>query len=164
MNQTQIIEVFNQCFLESERTRLEGEAEEPWYQPRDVDDDVAVLYCRSDYPASALHEAAHWCLATRKQREQDDFGFSYIQPPRTLAQQRRFFELELRVQSLEALFADAAGVEFRVSADSFDVTHAQLIENFAQSVEAYESQTRAWLATPEGCRANQFLLALSEQA
>ena len=162
MDQKEIIEVFNLCFLESERTRLQGDAEEPWYQPYTKDDGVAVLYCRSDYPASALHEAAHWCLATTKQRELDDFGFSYIQPPRTLEQQKRFFELELQVQSLEALFANAADVEFRVSADSFDAAHTTLIEKFAKSVEAFEPKTRAWLASVAGSRARLFVQALGE--
>ena len=163
MDQNLIIDVFNQCFLESERTRLVGGAQEPWYEPVSAAGEAAVLYCRADYLASALHETAHWCLATPQQRALTDFGFSYIAPPRTLAQQRRFFELELPVQSLEALFSNAAGVEFRVSADSFDKAHVDLINEFEREVTNHQSRTYDWLSTPEGARANQFATALKSR-
>ena len=155
--------MFNECFLESEQTRLVGGAREPWYEPISAAGEVAMLYCRADYLASALHETAHWCLATPAQRALTDFGFSYIAPPRTLAQQRRFFELELPVQSLEAFFSEAAGVEFRVSSDSFDEAHVDLINEFEREVTNHRPCTYDWLSTPEGARAKQFATVLKSR-
>lgn len=160
LNQARIIEVFNSCFRTAEQTWLIGGANEPWYE-RAKGDNEARLYCRADYAASALHEVAHWCLATQEQRMRDDFGFTYLAPPRTLAAQRAFFQLELPVQSLESLFADAAGIEFKVSADSFDPSHAKLISEFAGAVACYRTTTEKWLESEAGSRAKLFADALA---
>ena len=166
LSQAVIIEVFNACFLRDENTRLIGGACEPYYEGSKRDEGSksqtteARIYCRSDYAASTLHEVAHWCLATTQQRTKDDFGFQYLAPPRTLSAQRTFFKLELPVQALESLFAQAAGIEFRVSADSFDPAHHLVIAEFADAVDAHRQATESWLTTDAGTRAHQFRDAL----
>ena len=113
-----------------------------------------------DFAASALHEAAHWCIAGKHRRARQDFGYDYLPPPRSAEDQRAFFELELRTQSLEALFAEAAGLDFIVSTDDFDAEPGP----FARRVRAHLPRTRRWLRTPAGVRAAQFIAALEDHA
>jgi elongation factor P hydroxylase len=132
-----------------------GGASEPLYLPAEVHR-PALLYYRSDFAASALHEAAHWCIAGNARRRQRDFGYLYQPPPRTAAQQCAFFASERRVQTLEWFFADAAGVDFYPSADNLSADpsdfHAQLV--------ATRTELRLWLGRTRGARARRFLQVL----
>lgn len=152
LTQAQIIEVFNRCFAGTESTVLKGGADEPWYVPGTP----AQLLCRADYAASALHEAAHWCLANTRQRQLPDFGFTYLPPPRSRSEQAKFFQLELKTQSLERILAMAASLPFRISADSFDPAHDELIDVFRAAVTSEEPATRVWMQTRAGTRARIF--------
>ena len=112
---SQIIEVFNKRLGARYGVRLKGGGAEPFYQaPKAAD--CALIVFRADYSASALHEVAHWCLAGRQRRLLDDYGYWYL-PARNAAQQAAFEAVEARPQALEALFAEAAGVDFQVSSD-----------------------------------------------
>ena len=95
---------------------MQGGGKEPDYLPG-VDQSLALIVAREDFPASALHEAAHWCVASRRQRALPDYGYSYVPPPRSSAEQAAFFAAELRVQSVEWYLARRAGIAFRASAD-----------------------------------------------
>lgn len=106
---------FNQRFARD--TVLIGGAEEPLYLPRAAGRPAIIRYTH-DYPQSALHEVAHWCLAGDARRLLRDYGYWYQPPPRSEPDQSRFFAVESRVQGLELLFALAAGVRFHVSADN----------------------------------------------
>ena len=129
---------FNREFSVSHGTVLVGGGAEPLYVP-----DVrlpggsrrAVIRYRHDYAASALHEAAHWCLASGAARRLVDFGCVYDPPPRDANRQRAFFEAEAAVQVLERALASAAGRCFQVSADD---PHAapRLVEEFDRRVRA----------------------------
>ena len=92
---------FNATFLHTEQTRMRGGAREPLYVPA-RDGQPAELRYREDFAASALHEAAHWCIAGRERRLLADFGYAYQPPPRTAAQQCGFYTLELKTQALVA--------------------------------------------------------------
>src|SRR5210317_388636 len=83
-------QVFSECFSRRWRTRLLGGASEPYYQPATDSHGMHLLYYRSDYFASALHEAAHWCIAGRDRRLQADFGYWYIAVDRDIHQQLAF--------------------------------------------------------------------------
>ena len=107
--------IFQQCFASDFRTRLVGGAVEPLYLP-ETEASFAEIHYRHDYQRSALHEVAHWCLAGRQRRQLDDYGYWYL-PARNAAQQAAFEAVEARPQALEALFAEAAGVDFQVSSD-----------------------------------------------
>ena len=112
---SQIIEVFNKRLGARYGVRLKGGGAEPFYQaPKAAE--CALIVFRADYSASALHEVAHWCLAGRQRRQLDDYGYWYL-PARNAAQQAAFEAVEARPQALEALFAEAAGVDFQVSSD-----------------------------------------------
>ena len=89
-----IAATFNRCFAKSHDTVMLGGASEPLYLPIGAEG-LAELHYRSDHAASALHEAAHWCIAGPQRRALPDFGYAYTPPPRTLGQQRRFFASEV---------------------------------------------------------------------
>jgi elongation factor P hydroxylase len=111
--------VFNGLFAASTRTVMMGGGAEPLYLPA-TDDQPAQLVFTRDYASSALHEAAHWCIAGAARRRQMDYGYHYDAPPRTARQRQRFFDLELRCQAMELLFTNAARQPFRVSIDDLD--------------------------------------------
>ena len=149
--------VFAASLGDDYHTELVGGASEPFYKPADGGA-PAQLYFREDFPASALHEVAHWCIAGIKRRRQEDFGYHYIAGPRDARQQAAFFELELHTQSLESAFARALGLEFQPSADNLQAD----IDGFAAAIEAHTRALEAWLASPAGTRARRFIQALEQ--
>jgi elongation factor P hydroxylase len=122
---TRIVQTFNDAFLESHHALMRGGAAEPLYEPA-VGATPAQIVFTHDYPASALHEAAHWCLAGPLRRARRDYGYWYVPGPRDRLQREAFFRAEADVQALEAIFARACGVRFVVSADDFDASAEEL--------------------------------------
>ncbi len=155
----EIERVFAGCFgpHTSHGTQLQGGAQEPLYEPA-VDGSPARLWYREDFAASALHEAAHWCVAGPARRRRVDFGYTYSPPPRTAREQAAFFRAELKVQALESLFADAAGLPFRASADNLEAD----VRDFEQRVLAAKAATQVWLSTSADGRARLFAAALAD--
>ena len=149
--------VFAASLGDDYHTELVGGASEPFYKPADGGA-PAQLYFREDFPASALHEVAHWCIAGIQRRRQEDFGYHYITGPRDARQQAAFFELELHTQSLESAFARALGLEFQPSADNLQAD----IDGFAAAIEAHTRALEAWLVSPAGTRARRFIQALEQ--
>lgn len=119
--------------------RMRGGFEEPVYLPAGhpdlLDATTAEVRFSHDYAASALHEAAHWCIAGVERRALVDYGYEYLAPPRDARVKARFFDLEARTQALECLFARAAGLPFRPSLDDLTATSADL-GHFATRIEA----------------------------
>jgi len=110
----------------------------------------------SDYPRSALHEAAHWCIAGAARRRLEDYGYFYEPPPRSRDRQEAFARAEARTQALEAIFAAAAGHRFAVSVDDVDAA-LDFERAFARQVsEALED----WRSTGLPARAARFEAAL----
>ena len=85
-----------------------------------------------------------------------DFGYTYLPPPRDSSQQKAFYALELKTQTLESLFADAAGLSFRPSADNLEAD----IESFMDAIDAARSSVAEWVARRSDDRARRFLGAL----
>lgn len=150
-----IAAVFNTCFATAERTVLLGGADEPLYLPATTSTPAQLFY-REDFAASALHEAAHWCIAGRARRRLLDFGYAYIPPPRSVEQQAKFFSAELKTQSLESLFAAAAGLAFKPSADNLQAD----LQDFANRVAAHQPLVKQWLESSSDRRAAIFRAAL----
>ena len=150
-----IAQTFAQTLGREHNAQLTGGALEPLYRPA-TSNAPATLYFREDYPASALHEVAHWCIAGTQRRRQEDFGYYYIAGPRNAEDQVAFFESELRTQSLERAFASALGLQFQPSADNVEAD----IDAFAHAIEAYSQTLQNWLASSAGARARIFILAL----
>jgi elongation factor P hydroxylase len=155
MHHADIAACFNREFGCSHHTRMEGGAAEPLYVPAGAGQPARLCY-REDYAASALHEAAHWCIAGAQRRLLEDFGYPYEPPPRSAEAQARFYASEVRAQALESLFAAAAGVDFQPSADDLQADLA----NFSEQLAAAVPQLRQWLQSAAGARARQFLAAL----
>ena len=150
-----IASAFEDCFA-SYDTVLVGGAEEPLYLPSQGGEPAKLVF-REDFPASALHEIAHWCIAGVGRRQQEDFGYEYIGGPRSSAQQDAFFSAELKTQSLERAFAAALGLAFRPSADNLQAD----VEAFSAALDAHERSLQDWLTRPSGERARRFLRRLS---
>jgi elongation factor P hydroxylase len=132
-----LITIFNQLFEVSENTILVGGADEPLYLPGQ---DKNRIYFRYDYFASALHEVAHWCLAGKKRRLLEDFGYWYKPDGRDDEWQARFEEVEVKPQAIECIFSKAAGVPFKISADNLanpDVDTERFQQNVEQQVLRY---------------------------
>ena len=77
MKAADICEIFDQWFLVSRKTRLQGSAEEPFYLPASDDLKLHTIYFREDFAVSVLHEVSHWCMAGKARRRQEDFGYWY---------------------------------------------------------------------------------------
>jgi elongation factor P hydroxylase len=114
----EIKSVFEQAFGQSHNIRLVGGAAEPLYLPAGPGQPHNRLIYSHDYPASALHEIAHWCLASVEQLALKDWGHWYTPDGRTAEQQRQFQRAEARVQAIEWFLSLAAGRPFRESSDN----------------------------------------------
>jgi elongation factor P hydroxylase len=115
MTHARIAASFNARF--GRQATLIGGAPEPLYVPPAPLRPAIIRYTR-DYAQSALHEIAHWCLASPGRRARVDYGMWYLPPPRTMQDQARFFAVEVPVQALEMLLAQACGVPFQFSVDN----------------------------------------------
>ncbi|WP_136066743.1 elongation factor P hydroxylase [Modicisalibacter radicis] len=97
---------------------IKGDAEEPFYEaPRA--NTHAVVYFRSNYPRSLLHEISHYCLAGDRRRGLDDFGYWYASCGRTAEEQQCFEVVEARPQGLEKAMCEIVGLKFSPSLDDF---------------------------------------------
>ena len=159
MDAEEICRGFHASFEQEYRTRLLGGAAEPLYQPATNEASWHKVFFREDFAASALHEAAHWCIAGYARRQQLDFGYWYMSQ-RDVEQQRAFEELEATPQGLEWIFSIAAGVPFRVSCDNFD-ERALALDRFRDMVR---EAAQEWLAGGLPPRAGRFARALSQHA
>lgn len=148
LSDVQIVRAFDSVFAnaaELERqTVLRGGYDEPRYLPSAVGMPAQIRYT-FDYPASALHEAAHWLRAGRRRRQLDDYGYWYVGEPRPAAVQRAFLRVEASVQALECALSEAAGLAFRASVDDFSMTERGR-EQFERRVreEAARCERAGW--------------------
>ncbi len=143
-----IVQHFNNAFLDAHRTELVGGASEPLYRPAQSEGGLHQVIFRDDYASSALHEVAHWCIAGRKRRLQEDYGYWY-EPSRDADTQAAFAEAEARPQALERILSHAANIRFRVSCDNFDEAAVDRGEMIRQVHEA----THQWLTSGLPARA-----------
>ena len=163
MNADEIAGVFNSAFAGHYQTVIRGGAGEPLFQPRMTGTvDVAlnhhdVIYFREDFASSALHEIAHWCIASARRRKMIDYGYWYS-AMRDPTQQTLFEQAEARPQALEWIFARAAEVPFRISCDNFDQS-AINPEAFGDRVR---QAVRGWLDRGLSPRADEFARRLSK--
>ena len=116
-------------------TLLLGGAPEPVYLPPIGRARAIIRYTR-DHAQSVLHEISHWCLAGRARRRLPDYGYWYVPPPRSGAEQAAFFAAEERVQALESILAYACGLKFHISADQPGTDAQQFAASVAHRAEA----------------------------
>ena len=152
--------VFNRCFRGAYSTILLGGADEPFYRPACDHGGCHELHYREDFFASALHEAAHWCIAGSERRKLIDFGYWYAPDSRDAEQQLAFERVEGRPQALEWFFSKACGFRFQVSLDNFNQDVDSTGDSFIRYVYA---EACRWQANGLPDRAQLFFLALCEE-
>ena len=153
----QIAEVFDRCFIAEYGTQLCGGAAEPLYVPARQPGEVSQVHYREDFARSALHEAAHWCIAGEARRQLEDYGYWYEPDGRSDAKQREFERVESRPQALEWFFAQAVGLPFGVSIDNLA---AGDINEFPFALAVWQ-QARRYVVDGLPDRAGRFRLALA---
>jgi len=158
----EIASCFNRLFGSGYRVAMVGGGCEPEYLPATEITPGCIRY-RSDYAHSALHEAAHWCIAGTRRRQQVDYGYWYQPPPRDECSQRSFERVEARVQALESILTAAAGMVFRVSLDDVDNLFTCEAE-FAEAVRLEQAQWRNRGLPPRAETFRRGLEQLSRQA
>ncbi|TDP39087.1 hypothetical protein DEU29_104199 [Idiomarina aquatica] len=114
----QLIDVFNQCFKNTENTILVAGEDEPYYCPAGQQHAHHRVVFAHGFYASALHEISHWCIAGRVRRQIFDYGYWYEPDGRDERQQQAFEQVERKPQALEWLFSLCAGTNFQVSVDN----------------------------------------------
>ena len=154
-----LVQIFNDCFLESESTCLIGGANEPIYRPSQSRGQPHQICYREDYFASALHEVAHWCIAGASRRQLVDFGYWYAPDGRTPEQQSAFEKVECKPQALEWFFARACNYPFRVSVDNLSGGLEGPDDRFKHGIL---SQVRRWQRDGLPRRAETFFAALAQ--
>lgn len=139
-NYQDLILLFAQTFAESENTLLvRGEAE-PIYLPADGQHQHHRIIFAHGYFASALHEIAHWCLAGKKRRLLEDYGYWYSPDGRDALQQAEFEQVEIKPQAIEWALSVACGKPFRVSTDNLNGAAVDVIGftlNVSQQAQSY---------------------------
>lgn len=128
----QLIDLFNGQFLSVLNTRLEAGYDEPVYIPATKKTPARVCF-RHDYPSSALHEVAHWCIAGSSRRQQLDYGYWYEPDGRCQDKQIEFEQVEVKPQALEWIFSLAAGIRFCISVDNLDGDVGESSESSAEA-------------------------------
>jgi len=113
-----LIDIFERYFYREYNTRLVRGEDEPIYLPADDRCSYHQIVFAHGYYASALHEISHWCLAGRKRRLVEDFGYWYIPDGRDQTQQHAFEQVEIKPQAIEWALCIAAGKDFDVSTDN----------------------------------------------
>ena len=156
-----IVWVFDGCFAAAGglNTRLRGGFAEPYYRPACAKLDHHRIEFTLDYPASALHEVAHWCVAGAARRLQPDYGYWYAPDGRTAEQQALFEQVEVKPQALEWIFARACGLKFRVSADNLQSG----LGPSAAFKEAVWQQAQSYCRDGVNERAGRFARALAQE-
>ena len=131
-----LIALFNSLFEHTENTVLIGNGEEPLYLPCDEKSPVNRIIFTRDYFASALHEIAHWCIASKKRRELVDYGYWYYPEGRNAEQQALFEHAEIKPQALKSIFSNAAGSSFIPSQDNLLGEKSAGSESFEEMIKA----------------------------
>ncbi|MEW5250316.1 elongation factor P hydroxylase [Microbulbifer discodermiae] len=154
-----IAAVFDRCFAAPDcfNTRLCGGAAEPFYRPAGAGCSYHRIEFTRDYPASARHEAAHWCVAGARRRQLPDYGYWYQPDGRSGEQQALFEQVEVKPQALEWIFARACGAGFRASADNL-ASGLGPSRSFRQAIW---HQVQSYCRQGVNGRAEQFAYALA---
>ncbi|WP_115718272.1 elongation factor P hydroxylase [Gallaecimonas mangrovi] len=153
-----LVMLFNDCFLASHNTELVKGDVEPIYLPADNAHPHHRIVFAHGYYASGMHEIAHWCLAGQKRRELVDYGYWYCPDGRNTAQQQAFEAVEIKPQAIEWGLCAAAGFRFNVSTDNLNGSAEPDRAGFQRKVY---HQVMAYLDSGFPARAAQFMAVLA---
>lgn len=151
-----LISLFNRTF-EDFNTRLVLGDDEPIYIPAGSETPYHQIVFAHGFFSSALHEIAHWCIAGKKRRLLEDYGYWYCPDGRDAAQQADFEKVEIKPQAIEWAFTEAAGRKFQVSTDNLNGAEPDR-EGFTKNVAAQLAFYKAHGFPP---RAKRFINALA---
>lgn len=112
---TNLIDLFEHLFP---TLIIIGGADDPYYEAPKANRKGKIFF-KENYPRSLLHEMAHYCLAGKKRRKLDDYGYWYTECGRTSEEQELFQLVEARPQGLEKAMCEVIGIHFSPSLDDF---------------------------------------------
>ncbi|MEA2119940.1 elongation factor P hydroxylase [Halovibrio sp. HP20-59] len=139
-----ITALFDGLFSEHYQTRLIRGGDEPLYRPATNETAYHQVIFARGYYASALHEISHWCIAGKKRRQLEDYGYWYSPDGRDAQQQAAFENAEIAPQALEYIFTHACGRKFHVSVDNLagdaSVDREAFQKKVMARVERYECE------------------------
>lgn len=128
-----LIEQFNGWFSPLDTILVKGD-HEPEYLAKTVDSPAKIVFAHGFF-ASGLHEISHWCVAGKRRRGLDDFGYWYAPDGRNADEQRAFEQVEIMPQAIECLLTLMCGKRFEVSQDNlcadFDTSHSTFAHDVA---------------------------------
>ncbi len=169
MTADEIVQQFNAVFAQVEQTQLIAQGAEPLYIPAGFAVQTELqqwgvmpyhrIIFRADYPSSALHEIAHWCIAGPQRRQLLDYGYWYQPEGREVSAQQLFEQVEVKPQALEWIFSQAVGLRFQVSVDNLSLNFEYDSSAFQASVS---EQKQRYLLEGLPLRAQIFLQALNK--
>ena len=151
----EIEHLFYVTFSTSHKTRLLGGADEPFYAPAGAGEALNTIWYRADYPTSALHEVAHWCIASAMRRTLPDYGYWY-EGDRDAEAQHSFEAVEVGPQALEWIFSESCGLAFHESIDNLSYPEADSSAFRGRIANAAHAMLRDGLPL----RAGRFVTAL----
>ena len=128
----ELLKLLNQNYLYQFNTQIIGGFDEPFYKTF-VGKKPAQIQFSHDYIRSALHELAHWCVAGKERRKQDDYGYWYAADGRNQQQQNEFFKVEIKPQVIEWAFSIVLGIPFEASVDNLG-TQVEGVDDFNQNL------------------------------
>ncbi len=138
-----LIHLFNSIFAQTNMDGVptilvRGDGEPEYFASRDGN--PARIEFAHGFFASALHEISHWCVAGKKRRQLDDFGYWYVADGRDEATQKLFEQVEIKPQAIECLLNLALGRYFYVSQDNLNADFDTSNSTFAGDVylQAYD--------------------------
>ena len=137
-----LIHVFNHLFHWQNVQLVKGE-HEPEYFPASVQSPAKIVFAHG-YFSSALHEISHWSIAGKHRRTLADFGYWYAPDGRSVEQQRKFEQVEIKPQAIECLLTWACRKNFHTSKDNldanFDINDSQFEQDVYQQLQNYVSE------------------------
>lgn len=139
-----LIAQFNRWFYDKNTTLVRGQHEPEYFAPTDTD--PAKIVFAHGFFASSLHEISHWCVAGKRRRQQNDFGYWYAPDGRSAEQQQAFEQVEIVPQAIECLLTLMCARRFRVSQDNLFADFDTSASTFAEDVSA---QAQAFWLTGE---------------
>jgi len=156
-NSNDLVTLFNTLFSIQENTLLVSGSHEPFYLAAKQAQQKHEIRFTHDYFSSALHEVAHWCIAGKERRQQDDYGYWYAPDGRNHEQQKQFETVEIKPQALELIFSLACQCSFRVSSDNLTGTQSctklfssriqQQAQTYLSNIDLLPTRARLFLDT-----------------
>lgn len=131
-----LIGYFNHWFAHRDTVLVNGITigkTEPEYFAKTDNSPAKIIFAHGFF-ASGLHEISHWCVAGKKRRQLDDFGYWYAPDGRSAAEQANFEQVEIVPQAIECLLTLSCGKNFKVSQDNLFADFDTSKSTFAQAV------------------------------